>query len=131
MEGQLMAAKKITPEKQELLRDFEEFTLKLLVTTPVVRLADLEQRVHNKFADRIAAEGLNSVLRSGRTEWANLVDWVKANMTRRGETRYFDVGQVAHLAYLSPCGNVNGVGLVRFQDAARLRDALIRLAEQG
>lgn len=126
-----MAAKKITPEKQALLRDFEEFTVDLLATTPVVRVSDLEQRVYEEFAERIAAEGLNSLLRSGRTEWANLVDWVKANMTRRGETRYCDVGQVAYLAYLPPCGNVNGVNLATFEDATRLRDALIRLVVQG
>ena len=126
-----MAKKAITPEKQELLRDFEEFTLDLLAATPVVSLADLEQKVRDEFADRIAAAGLDSPLKSGRPEWANLVDWVKANMTRRGETRYFDVGQIAHLAYLPPCGDVNGVSLVTFEDAARLRDALIRLAVQG
>ena len=122
-----MAKKTITPEKQGLLKAFEAFTLNLLTATPVVSLAHLERRVHDEFADRIAAASLDSVLRSGRAEWANLVDWVKANMTRRGETRYFDVGEVAHLAYLPPCGGVNGVRLVNHLDAARLRDALIRL----
>jgi hypothetical protein len=123
--------KKISPAKQELLRDFEEFTLELLAATPVVRLADLEPQVHDEFAERIAAEGLNSLLRSGRTEWANLVDWVKANMTRRGWIKYFDVGRDAYLAYLRPCGNVNGVSLVTFEDATRVRDALIGLVVQG
>lgn len=122
-----MAGKKISPEKRQLLREFEEFVLKFLTDTPVVRVADLEQKVHDEFADRIKAANLYSTLRSGRTEWANLVDWVKARMTDREWSRYFDAGGDKYLAFLPTCGQVNDVELVQFGHAARLRNALIRM----
>ena len=120
-----MAEKKVTAEKKQLHYDFEEFILKLLGDTPVVKVADLERQVHAEFAGRIAAAGLGKPLKSGRAEWANLVDWVKARMTGRDETRYFKVGPHEYLAYLPDCGHVSGTRLVTQADAARLWDALI------
>lgn len=122
-----MAGKKITPEKQALLTDIEQFVVAVLTHDPVVRLPDLDQQVYAEFAERIKSLDLEVPLRSGRTEWANLVDWAKANMTKRGWTRYFDVGKDNYLTYLPPSGQVNGVRLVDYADATRLRDALIRL----
>lgn len=122
-----MAGKQITPEKQALLTDIEQFVVAVLTHDPVVRLPDLDQQVYAEFAERIKSAGLEAPLRSGRTEWANLVDWAKANMTRQGWTCYFEAGDDRYLAFMPLCGQVNGVLLVDHADANRLRDALIRL----
>jgi hypothetical protein len=126
-----MDKKKKDAEKNALLRDFKAFTLKLLRTSPVIGLEELERKIHHEFADQIAAGGFAEPLKSGRAEWANLVDWVKADLTKQGRIKYFTVQKNTHIAFLVPCGEVNEIALVTFADAIRLRNAIIAVAENG
>jgi hypothetical protein len=123
-----MVKKKNGDGKVALLRDFKAFALQLLRTRPVIGLEELAETVRHKFAARIAAGGFAKPLKSGRAEWANLVDWVKADLTGRDWIRYFTVRQKTYIAFLPTCGEVHEVGLVTLADAIRLRNALIDLA---
>ena len=118
-------------KKDGLFLAFKAFTLNLPRTCPVIGVEELEQKIHHEFAGRIAAGGFAGPLKSGRAEWANLVEWVKADLTKQGRIRCFAVQKNTHIAFLAPCGEVHEIALVTFADAIRLRNAINAVAENG
>lgn len=132
LEARLMInKKKIDPVKQSLFQDFKAFTRKLLGNCPVISLEELEEKIHRKFANTIAVNGYDKPLKSGRAEWANLLDWVKADLTQKGWISYFTMHEKTYIAFLVPCGYVKDIILVTRQEAFQLQDAIISVANSS
>ncbi|QDU25875.1 hypothetical protein ETAA8_09470 [Anatilimnocola aggregata] len=62
-------------------------------------VTELEELIATKFANGLNE---NKVRGSSRTRWQNLVDWVKATLTKRGLTRYVFCGSIRCIAYFEP-----------------------------
>lgn len=110
-------------DKSLLLARMKEFAQKCLLERPVQRVVDFEEMLIWEFPE---ARGLSEKLQSGRATNLNLIDWVKADLTRHGEIRYYGPrGDRRLLVFLPSAGSVRGEGLVGLDDAQRAIQGLV------
>lgn len=114
-------------DKSLLLARMKEFAQKHLREQPVQRVAEFEQALLAEFPE---AHGLTEKLQSGRAANLNLIDWVKADLTRHGEIRYYGPRGYRRLLVFLPCaGSVRGEGLVGLDDAERAIQGLVEFLD--
>lgn len=92
---------------------FYNYALEVLREKPVMSKQDLEQAIQNHFQQDFTTLHLQTIKGKQRTRWENLVDWVKARLTKDGLTAtYGDT-----IIFCEPVGQIRGVGnLVRQTD---------------
>jgi hypothetical protein len=108
--------KDISPDKQEALAEMRDWTVKYLAMNPVVTYPELDALLTRQFP--AYARKYTRIINDKRTEFLNLVDWVKAHLTHEGALFLQDVGHGIRI-YLPVVGLVHGVPLVESK-AARL-----------
>src|SRR5688572_9650554 len=74
--------------KSDLLARMYRAGVEALRAAPVQRVDEFEDGLGKHFKKE--CENLAGKLRSGRVEWRNLVDWVKARLTRESLIRYLE-----------------------------------------
>ncbi len=116
----------INTEKSMLLHEMNQAALLILRATPVITVIAFEERLRKRFPKQTAK--FSDKIGSGRVEWKNLVDWVKARLTSRRLIRYFGQGEDRYIVFLEPCGSVAGDSLTYTGDAWRAIVALARLS---
>lgn len=64
-----------------------------------------------------------------RCRWENLVDWVKASLTKEGFIDYFDIGTDRAIVYLPWCGQIGKQQLTWDAEAWKTIRAIMQLME--
>ncbi len=117
--------------KDLVLADLKAYSRQLLGQQPIMAVAELERKCHQRFKALLTEDHYKPL--SGQTEatgrkyWENLVDWVKADLTRQGLSTYVNFEGVRHIVFLEPVGEVDGVTLCRFGKAHRLVASLAEM----
>ena len=115
---------------------YMEFAEQQLRLEPLMPVAELEELVARKYANQLDKTNISG---KKRTRWENMVDWVKATLTRRGAIRYVELGDVRYVLYLRPIATLtvndnkemNGRMLVDRTETLRLIELLIRQIRLG
>jgi len=109
-----------------LKREAESF----LKENPVVRLEQLEDHLYQKFHAEWESGAYDKV-NGNRPAWKNLVDWVKANLTKEEKTRYYNLMGTKLLAYVPDAGFIHGVGRIYTgQQLFTLLNSMAKVAQQ-
>lgn len=111
-------------EKRLLLLAMHDEALLMLRDNPVVTVIAFEEHLRKKFPKQTGR--ISGKIRSGRVEWKNLVDWVKARLTMHGKISYFGQGDDRYIVFMEPCGEIEGKSLTYSVGAWRAIGALAR-----
>ena len=78
----------------------------------VCGVEELEEYVYSKIGDKLTEEDFETIEGSSRLRWQNDLDWVKARMTRRRQTRHLRINGERCLLWLDVVGELNDYGRI-------------------
>jgi hypothetical protein len=114
--------------KNVLFNAMAKDAVDILERERIIQITDLEDQLADKYKERVKA--FKDKLKSGRVEWRNLVDWIKARFTSADAIQYCQVGEHRLIVYCGACGSVDNRRLCYHQDARRTILELIKILER-
>jgi hypothetical protein len=86
--------------------DLKHCAMEFLLEKRVITLQDLEDHLFNKFHNAWEEGAFDNLKGRKRKRWENLVDWVKANLTKEGFTDKIEFGDTLYLYHIPMRGDI-------------------------